>query len=114
MMQDRSSTEQTTAFSWLGRLIGSAPQSKAQASAGERRTAPRREVSIAGRVVPEFGRSFACRIIDVSLGGARVRFDGQPPANLATVRLVFLPSGRAHVARVRWREDTEVGLEFVG
>jgi hypothetical protein len=106
-----TSTEQS-AFSWLGRLLGTtAPRSAA--AAAERRTAARREVSIEARLIPEFGRSFRCRIVDVSLGGARVRFAGEAPLKLDTVRLVFLPSCQTHVARVRWREGLEIGLEFV-
>ena len=114
MTQSRTSTEQPPALSWLGRLIGTPKAApSAPATGRERRAEPRREVSIEARLVPEFGRSFPCRIVDVSLGGARVRFDAEAPRKLETVRLVFLPSRRTHVGRVRWTNGSEIGVEFV-
>jgi hypothetical protein len=113
MPQGRTSTEQTTALSWLGRLIGTPKAAPRAATGRERRTQARREVSIEARLVPEFGRAFACRIVDVSLGGARVRFESEAPSNVETVRLVFLPTRRTHLARVRWTDGTDLGLEFL-
>lgn len=113
MPELRTSTDQA-AFSWLGWLLGKpAPQGGAAAARPDRRAVPRREVSIAARLVPEFGRSFPCTIVDVSLSGARLRFAGEAPTKLETVRLVFLPTRQVHVARVRWSEGTDMGLEFV-
>jgi hypothetical protein len=111
MPNGRTSSGQT-AFSWLGRLLGISARSTA-AAAQERRTAARRGVAIQARLIPEFGRSFLCTIVDLSLGGARVRFDGEAPLKLETVRLVFLPSRHVQVARVRWTQGTDMGLEFV-
>jgi hypothetical protein len=113
MPNGRTSSGQT-AFSWLGRLLGSSAARSTAAAAQERRTAARRGVAIQARLIPEFGRSFLCTIVDVSLGGARIRFDGEAPLKLDTVRLVFFPSRHVQVARVRWTQGTDMGLEFVG
>lgn len=54
-----------------------------------------------------------CTIIDLSDTGARVRFQDAPP-QASTLRLTFMGDVRvARPARVVWRRNNVLGLQFV-
>lgn len=56
------------------------------------------------------GRSYACDITDISLGGLRLRFDGPPPSSDSIV-LSHRAAGNLAATSV-WRSDAELGIAF--
>ena len=56
------------------------------------------------------GRSYACNIADISLGGLRLRFDEQPPA-AAGILLSHRTAGELPATPV-WRSQGELGVAF--
>ncbi len=57
------------------------------------------------------GRSYACNIADISLGGLRLRFEDQPPAT-ADILLSHRTAGELPATQV-WRSDDELGIAFL-
>src|ERR1035438_1512705 len=80
----------------------------APASYRDRRAAERIPTSLRGKVFPD---AVDCVIADFSKLGARVRFEGEPPAG-ARLTMVVWSSGVAFDATVRWRRGAEIGLQF--
>jgi hypothetical protein len=80
----------------------------APASYRDRRAAERIATSLRGKVFPG---PVDCIVADFSKLGARVRFEGEPPAG-ARLTLVVWSSGVAFDAVVRWRRGPEIGLLF--
>ena len=77
----------------------------------DRRQWPR--YGLAGRgpfTVTADGRICACTIEDISLGGARLRLDGEMPRNLE-IRIEHPLVGYAY-ARHCWTGPHEIGVEF--
>ncbi len=56
------------------------------------------------------GRIHACRIVDISLGGARLRLDGEMPRNLE-LRIEHRWLGHAY-ARTCWKGSHDMGVSF--
>lgn len=56
------------------------------------------------------GKVIACTILDLSLGGAKLRLDGDAPEG-ADIELSHPESHPVNCAQV-WRRDGEVGIEF--
>lgn len=85
-------------------------RSEVPPSATERRRALRKRVLWSAEVEAE-ERPIRCAVLDVSLGGARVRLDegGLPPGPLAISVSRF---GRFQ-AEVVWTRDTVSGLRFL-
>ncbi|WP_193369246.1 PilZ domain-containing protein [Pelagibius marinus] len=61
------------------------------------------------------GKVLLCTVADVSLGGAKLIFDSEPPklssSGDATVELNHPDSGPVHCATV-WQSAKEIGIEF--
>ena len=57
------------------------------------------------------GRSYACNIADISLGGLRLRFQEQPPAT-ADILLSHRTAGDLPATQV-WRTRDELGIAFL-
>lgn len=54
-----------------------------------------------------------CLIVDMSEGGARLKFEGVPDLPPSFI-LVLSRDGYAHRhCEVRWRTETEIGVQFV-
>ncbi|MEG3144891.1 PilZ domain-containing protein [Sphingomonas sp. RT2P30] len=84
------------------------PTGPISAPRGARR-ARRASVDIAG-TIDEAGPRSLCRIIDLSLSGARL-MTWQALETHATVMLT-LPGQRARMARIVWSDDFEAGCAF--
>jgi hypothetical protein len=83
-------------------------------SSGDHRRARRQRSLLGGKL--SFGEGYFtvdCIVRDLSSTGARVKV---PEGQMLPPRLYFLElrSGDIHEARVAWRRDREVGLEFTG
>jgi hypothetical protein len=75
----------------------------------ERRTTPRIETTLEGRLFPG---GQACAILDLSEGGARLSM--AHPYDLGVEVLVIeWESGRAHDGQVVWTTDREAGVRFL-
>jgi len=83
-------------------------QSASSAAFRDRRAAERIATSLRGKVFPG---ALDCVVADFSKLGARVRFEGEPPAG-ARLTMVVWSSGVAFDATVRWRRGAEIGLQF--
>ena len=83
-------------------------QSASSAAFRDRRAAERIATSLRGKVFPG---ALDCVVADFSKLGARVRFEGEPPAG-ARLTMVVWSSGVAFDANVRWRRGREIGLQF--
>lgn len=57
------------------------------------------------------GRLLPCRVADISLGGARLLFDAEPPAVGQTIALSH-PHGHSVACARVWQDGPEVGVEF--
>ena len=80
----------------------------------ERRAAERVPTTLRGKAFPTAspgGRD--CQIIDFSKRGARLRFEGDLPADDRMVVVVW-SSGLAFQAQMRWRRADEMGVQFTG
>jgi hypothetical protein len=77
-------------------------------SAKDRRVAERISTSLRGKVFPG---QLDCVIADFSKHGARLKFDGSPPAE-SRMTMVVWSSGVAFDAQVRWRRGLEIGVQF--
>lgn len=84
-------------------------QSSATALDRDRRAAERLATSLRGKVFPG---PIDCTIADFSKLGARLRF-AEPPTVGDTLVVVVWSSGMAFEAVTRWRQDDEVGVQFV-
>ncbi|MEZ5667030.1 MAG: PilZ domain-containing protein [Alphaproteobacteria bacterium] len=81
----------------------------APATGQERQRHVRTAVLIAGRLAAG-GGSHACEIINISIGGARLRLDSVPATlDAVTVQVDGYPDLTGYVV---WRADREVGVEF--
>jgi hypothetical protein len=80
----------------------------AAASYRDRRAAERIATSLRGKVFPG---PVDCVVADFSKLGARLRFEGEPPAG-ARLTMVVWSSGVAFEAAVRWRHADEIGVQF--
>src|ERR1700742_4402024 len=79
----------------------------------ERRRLPRRKVQWGARIASlDGGRYMRCTTRDFSGAGARVDLDGNQLLD-AMVWLLDLQHRLAYEARVVWRRNPEVGLEFL-
>jgi hypothetical protein len=74
----------------------------------DRRAAERIPTSLRGKSFPG---AVDCVIADFSKLGARLRFDGEPPAADRLIVVVW-SSGAAFDATVRWRRGAEIGVQF--
>jgi hypothetical protein len=77
----------------------------------ERRREPRRPVNLDG-VVHGPGYEVACRILDLSEHGMRVRLDRQAPPPPQVV-VIEIAGGVAHEVETRWREGMEAGFRIL-
>ena len=59
--------------------------------------------NVDGKVVP-------CTILDVSLGGAKLQFEGSAPAGTAIA--LSHAEGESVICAEVWRRDNQVGIEF--
>jgi len=82
------------------------------AGVAERRRYPRQKVDGFSEIWV-MGRSASCRLVDLSLGGARVVVEGLDPEPGAPVRLA-VPSSGVRDATVVFRNQLGIGLEFAG
>jgi hypothetical protein len=55
---------------------------------------------------------FACQVIDISVGGARLKMTALPPPDLATAWLILDPFGPIEAETV-WRDRDCVGVRFL-
>jgi hypothetical protein len=81
----------------------------------QRRATLRHEVSVRGAVIIQVGeasRSVGCRLIDLSLGGARIELD-EDCILPEKVKLTENCRGTVHECSVRWRNGREAGLGFL-
>ncbi|HMA16255.1 MAG: PilZ domain-containing protein [Bacteroidota bacterium] len=62
-------------------------------------------VSVGGRLLP-------CRVTDISLGGARLLFDTEPPPAAGEAIALSHPDSRPVACARVWQEGPEIGVEF--
>jgi hypothetical protein len=85
--------------------------SLAKSSGSNRREWPRyRAVKSFLLTVNVDGQVLPCTVTDISLGGARLAFDGKVPAG-QTIELSH-PDSRTVSCDCVWQDDREVGVEF--
>lgn len=66
----------------------------------------------AGRLVPiNGGRVLTCKLLDLSLTGARLETLEPVDAN-RTFDLLFDGSGETHRCQVVWQKDNQIGVTF--
>ena len=97
------------AGAWAGRVVH-AGHAVASVVAGDRRRYPRQPVDTISEIWVR-DRVASCRLVDLSLGGARVVVDGVDPAPGTAVRLA-VPSAGVRDATVVFRNRLGIGLEF--
>jgi hypothetical protein len=79
---------------------------------GERRSAPRRRVLLAGKLVfGEAQMTLECTIGDLSAQGARLRLASAEPLT-DPIWLIDLTNGLCYRSRQIWRQEGKVGLAF--
>ncbi|CAK0774668.1 putative PilZ domain-containing protein [Azospirillaceae bacterium] len=76
----------------------------------EKRTAPRQEINLPGLIASNDDHSQSARLLDVSMGGARVATKGGPKVG-STITL-HVPLFEPIAASVVWLATTSVGLSF--
>ncbi|XYD11326.1 PilZ domain-containing protein [Methylobacterium sp. NMS12] len=75
----------------------------------ERRTRPRIETDLTGRIVPNFGRPVGCRVLDRSPGGAQLRVNSV--FGLPETFMLEIPQTEERIsARVVWRSAGNLGV----
>jgi hypothetical protein len=84
----------------------------AQADSANRRDRGRRRAILAGFLMLDDGRSCACRIVDVSDTGARVRLPTLMPLP-DKLWLLNTSDWMAYEVELAWRKDAEAGLHFL-
>ena len=85
-------------------------QAAVLAATRDRRLAERIPTSLRGKAFPG---AIDCVITDFTKHGARLRFEGDPPAGVAFIMVVW-SSGLAFEAEPRWRSGCEIGVRFAG
>jgi hypothetical protein len=78
-----------------------------------KRIAPRQRVLKAGRVVTADNATFDVNVRDLSATGAKL-LCGAPHMVPDTFRLVLPGDGTIRPAKVMWRKETSLGIEFTG
>lgn len=76
------------------------------------RSEPRKEAQQIGRLFFGDGCERKCRITDISVGGARVKFEYASEKLPEYVTLKFEATGQSRQARVAWQRDYSAGLSF--
>ncbi len=79
-------------------------------SIGERRRYPRRSVIWAGELLLDAERARDCTVLDVSMGGAKIRLEPPPPVGAAVT--LRSPHFGALRARVAWATIEQAGIAF--
>ena len=95
---------------WSQRAVASGSRSDTLPTGVERRRFPRRPVDAISEVWLRERRS-PCRLVDLSLGGARVMLWEPAPVPGTEVRLA-LPNARIRAATVVFRNDVAMGIRF--
>ena len=76
------------------------------------RRGSRRKHEGSGKISLGFLRRFTCSVLDVSNSGARLLIDeDQKLPSAFWIRISGLPRKRR--AQLRWRDGTQVGVEFI-
>lgn len=81
----------------------------------QRRATLRHEVSVQGAVIIKVGeasRSVGCRLVDLSLGGARIELE-EDCILPEKVQLMESHRETVHECSVRWRNGRQAGLSFL-
>lgn len=99
-----------------GPASGSASEAQGQAALGaglqtDRRRHPRQRVFKQGQIILD-NSVIDCAIRDVSLGGARLRLNGEF-AVPERFDLAFVGAGKRKPVRVRWQIGRDLGVEYV-
>jgi len=58
------------------------------------------------------GHLLPCRVADISLGGARLLFDAEPPAGAGQTIALSHPDSRTVACARGWQDGPQVGVEF--
>lgn len=96
---------------WGYREQADGPETRSVSNAAERRRHARTPVDVLSEIWV-LGRPAPCRLLDLSIGGARLRVREPAPDPGTEVRLT-LPDTVAREARVVFRNSVGIGVEFI-
>ncbi len=77
----------------------------------DRRGAPRRNVHHDAAIINPWGAPVLCRIVDMSVIGARL--EAHDPPAVDSFYVIDLEMGVAYRAQVAWRRHPQIGTRFV-